>query len=65
MKNKFRAHLAKNNITGYYLAKLIGVTHKTIYNLIPEDSTHLPSLPLAYKIANALGVEPRDLWDIE
>jgi DNA-binding XRE family transcriptional regulator len=63
-KNKFRKYLADNDITGYYLANLIGVSQKTIYALLTENTTHVPSLALAQKIVKALDVKIEELWDV-
>jgi putative transcriptional regulator len=52
MNNNLKELRTKQNITGYRLAKQVGVTPSMIYMI--ENGQKKPSIMLAFKIANVL-----------
>lgn len=45
------------------LANLVGVTRQAIHSI--EKGKYQPSVILAFKLAQVLNVEPRDLFELE
>lgn len=45
------------------LASLVGVTRQAIHSI--EKGKYQPSVILAFKLAQVLNVEPRDLFELE
>ncbi len=60
MKNKIKVYRAMHDMTQEDLAKVIGVTRQTI--LAIEKGKYVPSLDLAFKIANHFKVTVEDVF---
>lgn len=60
MKNQLLRYRLKALLTQEKLAKKSGVSLKTIQNI--ENGNHKPSGLTKYKIANALEVDPEDIF---
>jgi len=54
MKNRLKVLRAERNLSQAQLAELLGVARQTINAM--EADRHDPSLSLAYRVAQALGV---------
>jgi putative transcriptional regulator len=60
MKNKIKVYRAMHNLTQEDLADKIAVTRQTIIAI--ENDKYLPSLSLAFKIANLFKVKIEDIF---
>ena len=60
VKNNLSTYRSKHSISQENLAKDLGVTRQTIYNI--ESYNYLPSLDLAYKIAKYFNVKIEDIF---
>lgn len=60
MKNKLKVYRAMHNLTQEQLAEKLEVTRQTIIAI--ESGRYLPSLPLAFKMANLFGVKVEDVF---
>ncbi|MEM2913639.1 MAG: helix-turn-helix transcriptional regulator [Candidatus Bathyarchaeia archaeon] len=63
MDNRLRELRAKYRMTQEDLARKVGVTRQTIIAI--ENGKYLPSLKLAYKIANIFGMKIEDVFIFE
>jgi putative transcriptional regulator len=63
MKNKLRIIIAERKIKKGEFAKLVGITNSTLTLIIKEEST--PTLQVAMKIAEVLGLKVEDIWYFE
>lgn len=61
--NRLRELRAKHRMTQEELARKVGVTRQTIIAI--ENGKYLPSLKLAYKIANIFGMKIEDVFIFE
>jgi putative transcriptional regulator len=55
IKNKIKVYRAMSDMTQEDLAKKVGVVRQTIHAI--ENNKYVPSLSLAFKIANEFGVD--------
>jgi len=60
MKNKIKAYRIINNLTQAQLAKMANVRRETILYL--EQNKYMPSLKLAYDVANILNTTIEKLF---
>lgn len=60
MKNKLKVHRAMFNLTQEQLADKIGVSRQTVIAI--ESNKYLPSLGLAFRIANLFKVKVEDIF---
>ena len=60
MKNKLKVLRAMHNLTQEQLADRIGVSRQTVIAI--ESDKYLPSLGLAFKIANLFKVKVEDIF---
>lgn len=60
MKNKLKVYRAMRNLTQEQLAEKIGVTRQTVIAI--ESNKYLPSLGLAFKIANVFDVRVEEIF---
>ena len=60
MRNKLKVYRATRNLTQEQLAEKIGVTRQTVIAI--ESNKYLPSLGLAFKIANVFGVRVEEIF---
>lgn len=60
--NKVKEVRLKLSLSQSVLAKKVGTTRVTIYNI--ENNVHVPGLDLAYKIAKALDVTVETLFEV-
>lgn len=60
MKNNLKVQRAMHNLTQEELAEKIGVTRQTVIAI--ESNKYLPSLGLAFKIANLFKVSVEDIF---
>ncbi|MCL4200434.1 helix-turn-helix transcriptional regulator [Patescibacteria group bacterium] len=60
MKNNMRVYRAKHDLTQEELADTIGVSRQTIIAI--ENDKYLPSLGLAFKIANVFRAKIEDIF---
>lgn len=60
MRNKLKAYRAMHNLTQEQLAEKIGVTRQTVIAI--ESNKYLPSLGLAFKIANVFDVRVEEIF---
>ena len=60
MKNKLKVHRAMLNLTQEQLADKIGVSRQTVIAI--ESNKYLPSLGLAFRIANLFKVKVEDIF---
>lgn len=60
MKNKLKVFRAMHNLTQEQLADRLDVSRQTVIAI--ESGRYLPSLPLAFKIANVFKVKIEDLF---
>ena len=58
-----RLRFENNEMTQQQLADKVGVTRQTI--IATEAGKYAPSLPLAFKIANAFGLKVEDVFRYE
>ena len=63
MKNKLKVYRAMHDLTQEQLAEKIGVTRQTVIAI--ENNKYLPSLGLAFKIANLFQVKIEDIFNSE
>jgi putative transcriptional regulator len=63
MKNKLKVYRAMHNLTQEQLAEKIGVTRQTIIAI--EANKYLPSLRLAFKMAELFDVTIEDIFSCE
>jgi putative transcriptional regulator len=63
MKNNIKVHRAKQNLTQEALADKVGVSRQTIIAI--ESDKYLPSLGLAFKIANVFHSTIEDIFSYE
>lgn len=63
VKNKIKIFRAMHSLTQEQLAEKINVTRQTIIAI--ESNKYLPSLGLAFKIANIFGVKIEDVFNSE
>jgi putative transcriptional regulator len=61
MINKVRVLRAENELTQEQLADKLGVTRQTVIAI--ESGRYLPSLPLAFKIADLFKVKIEDIFN--
>jgi len=60
MKNKIKIYRAMHDLTQEQLADKIGVSRQTVIAI--ENDKYLPSLGLAFKIANLFHVKVEDIF---
>jgi putative transcriptional regulator len=60
MRNKLKVYRAMHNLTQEQLAEKIGVTRQTVIAI--ESNKYLPSLGLAFKIANVFDVRVEEIF---
>ncbi|WP_161931530.1 helix-turn-helix transcriptional regulator [Candidatus Chazhemtobacterium aquaticus] len=60
MRNKLKVYRAMRNLTQEQLAEKIGVTRQTVIAI--ESNKYLPSLGLAFKIANVFDVRVEEIF---
>jgi putative transcriptional regulator len=60
MKSRLKEILEERGIKQTWLAKKIGVRISTINSLVTKGG--VPTLPVAYRIAKALGLKIEDIW---
>jgi putative transcriptional regulator len=60
MKNKLKVYRAMNNLTQGQLAEKVGVSRQTVIAI--ENGKYLPSLGLAFKMANIFEVKIEDIF---
>lgn len=63
MTNSVKLRRVKLDIGQEELANLVGVTRQAIHSI--EKGKYQPSVILAFKLAQVLHVEPRDLFELE
>lgn len=63
VKNRLKEILEERGIKQTWLAKQVGVTRQTMSNLI--NNRFCPSLDIAFKIANVLGLKLDDVFYYE
>ena len=63
MKNKIKIQRAIHNLTQDELAKKISVSRQTINTM--ESGKYIPSTALALKMAQVLGVNVEELFQLE
>lgn len=63
MENKIKVFRAMNNLTQEQLAEKIGVTRQTVIAI--ENNKYLPSLGLAFKIANLFKVQIEEVFSFK
>ena len=63
VSNKIKVYRAMKNLTQEDLAGKVGVVRQTI--LAIEKNKYVPSLTLAFKIAQALGASLEEVFDYE
>ena len=63
MMNKLKVYRAMHDLTQEQLAEKIGVTRQTVIAI--ENNKYLPSLGLAFKIANLFQVKIEDIFNSE
>lgn len=60
MRNKLKVYRAMRNLTQEQLAEKTGVTRQTVIAI--ESNKYLPSLGLAFKIANVFDVRVEEIF---
>jgi len=60
MRNRLKVYRAMHNLTQEQLAEKIGVTRQTVIAI--ESNKYLPSLGLAFKIANVFDVRVEEIF---
>lgn len=63
MKNRLKVYRAMHDLTQEELAEKLGVTRQTIIAI--ESNKYLPSLGLAFKIANLFKVKIEDIFSYQ
>lgn len=63
MRCRLREILKAQRKTQTWLRETIGVNKSTVNDIVNEK--HLPSLPVAVRIAEVLGVSVEDIWYFE
>jgi putative transcriptional regulator len=63
MKNRLRVLRAERDWSQADLADRIGVSRQTAHAM--ETGKYAPSLPLAFKVANAFGLKIEDIFQFE
>ncbi|MEM2560457.1 MAG: helix-turn-helix transcriptional regulator [Candidatus Bathyarchaeia archaeon] len=63
MENRLKELRAKYRMTQEELARKVGVTRQTIIAI--ENGKYMPSMKLAYKIANIFGMKIEDVFIFE
>jgi len=63
MKNKLKVYRAMHDLTQEQLADKVGVSRQTVIAI--ESDKYLPSLGLAFKIANLFKVTIEDIFTYE
>ncbi len=63
MKNKLKVYRAMYDLTQEQLAEKLGVTRQTVIAI--ESNKYLPSLGLAFKIANLFKVKIEDVFNYQ
>ncbi len=63
MKNKLKVYRAMHNLTQEQLADKINVSRQTVIAI--ENDKYLPTLGLAFKIANLFKVKIEDIFSYE
>jgi len=63
MKNRIRIYRAIHTLTQEELARMIGVTRKTVNSI--EGGRYNPSIDVAYKMAKIFGVTIEELFCFE
>lgn len=62
LKNKIKIYRAMHNLTQEDLAKMVGVTRKTINTI--ETGKFVPSTMLAIKIAKTFSISVEELFEL-
>ena len=62
LKNRIKVHRAERDLTQEELARLVGVTRKTINTI--ERGVFVPSTVLALEIARAFGVPVEEVFSL-
>lgn len=60
MRNRLKVYRAMHNLTQEQLAEKIGATRQTVIAI--ESNKYLPSLGLAFKIANVFDVRVEEIF---
>ena len=60
MKNKLKVYRAMHNLTQEQLADKLGITRQTVIAI--ESDKYLPSLGLAFKLAELFKVKVEDIF---
>jgi putative transcriptional regulator len=63
MENKLREIMKEQGRTQKWLSQTVGVSETTISSYMKNKS--IPTLPVALRIANALGKSVEDIWAVE
>ncbi|PKL59248.1 MAG: transcriptional regulator [Methanomicrobiales archaeon HGW-Methanomicrobiales-4] len=63
MKNRIRIYRAIHTLTQEELARMIGVTRKTVNSI--EGGRYNPSIDVAYKMAKIFGITIEELFCFE
>jgi putative transcriptional regulator len=63
MRSRLREIIKKQGRTQKWLCEQVGVNKSTMTDLVNEK--HLPSLPVAIRIAETLGVIVEEIWYFE
>lgn len=63
LSNKIKVYRAMNDFTQEDLARMVGVTRKTINTI--ENGRFIPSAYLALKISNAFGVAFEEVFQLD